>query len=191
MLEKRYVVYKPGYIHKSVKIGKGTRIGAGHDIGKDVVIGEDCLIQCHVSIPNGTVIGDRVFIGPGVKMANDRFMLGVNAIGDSHLEPPVIENRVMIGLGSLIGAGVTLGKGCFICQGSNVVKDVAPYTSVMGNPARFYKNMDFDGTFLERECLGQPCKSWGDDNCNLNTEAIVECAYLRGDHVNMKDWLVQ
>ena len=63
-----------------------------------------------------------------------------------------------------------------------------PMTSVMGNPARFYKNMGMDGRFLERECLGMPCKSLGGDNCDLNTEAIVECAWMRGDIVLTLDW---
>lgn len=186
---KPYVIYQPGYIHSSVKIGAGTKIGAGHDIGRDVVIGENCLIQCHVSIPNGTIVGDRVFIGPGVKMANDRYILGVAAVNDDHIEPPKIENDARIGLGALIGAGVTVGGGSFVCQGANVVKDVLPMTAVMGNPARFYCNVDIEGKFLRRECIGITCKSWGDDNCNLNTEALVECAYMRGDVVNMKDWL--
>jgi len=189
VLEKGYIAYLPGYIHSSARIGKGSKIGAGHDISKNVVIGDECLIQCHVSIPTGTVIGNRVFIGPGVKMANDKYMLGVNAVDDSHLEPPVIEDCVRIGLGALIGAGVTVGAGASVGQGANVVKDVDPYTMVIGNPARFHCYVGEDGRPVKRTCLGPKCRSWGDDNCNLNPEAIVECAYLRGGPVKMEDWI--
>ena len=187
--EPLYIAYQPGYIHSSAKIGKGTRIGAGHDISKDVVIGENCLIQCHVSIPTGTVIGDNVFIGPGVKMANDKYMVGVDAVDDSHLEPPVIESNARIGLGALIGAGVRIGQGACVGQGANVIHDVEPYTMVVGNPARYLYRVDVNGKPFRRECLGMKCKSWGDDNCNLNPEAIVECAYVRGDKVKMENWL--
>jgi UDP-2-acetamido-3-amino-2,3-dideoxy-glucuronate N-acetyltransferase len=137
-------IYRGDYIADSARIGRGTKICAGHDIGKDVEIGEDCLIECQVSIPNKTKIGDRVFIGPGVHMANDRYphIHGLHATDDSHLEPPIIEDDVTIGLGSLIGAGVRIGKGAFIAQGSNVVKDVAPYTAVMGNPAKLFDKID-------------------------------------------------
>lgn len=147
---REYHAYNPGYIHHSAKIGRGTRIGAGHDIGKNVVIGENCLIQCHVSIPNGTVIGDRVFIGPGVKMANDKYMLGVDAKDDSHLDPPVICDDARIGLGALIGAGVHVGENAFIAQGSNVVKSVARDRAVMGNPAEEF-GVIVDGKLVKYE----------------------------------------
>lgn len=188
-LEKQYIAYQPGWIDKSAKIGKGTKIGAGHDISRNVIIGKNCLIQCHVSIPVGTVIGDNVFIGPGVKMANDKYMVGVDAVDDSHLEPPIIERNARIGLGALIGAGVRIGEGSCVGQGANVVKDVDPYTMVIGNPARFYCTVDKKGRPFRRDCLGRKCKSHGEDNCNLNTEAIVPCVYVRGDPVDIKDWI--
>jgi len=133
-------IYEGDYLADNVEIGKGTKIGAGHDIGRDVVIGEDCFIQCHVAIPNGTKIGNRVFIGPGVKMANDKRpdIFGLHAENEDHLEPPIIEDDVTIGLGALIGAGVHIGKGAFVGQGANVIKDVKPYTLVIGNPARLH-----------------------------------------------------
>lgn len=133
------VIYN-GYIHLSAKIGKGTKIAAGHDIGKDVEIGENCLIQCHVSIPNGTKIGHRVFIGPGARMANDKYphlhKLGTEET--KHLLPPVIEDDATICLGALIGAGVRIGEGAVVGQGANVIHNVEPYTIVVGNPARHY-----------------------------------------------------
>jgi acetyltransferase-like isoleucine patch superfamily enzyme len=55
------------------------------------------------------------------------------------LRQTVIGNDVYIGHGVFIRPGVTIGDGAVIGAGSMVVKDVAPYTVVAGNPARFRK----------------------------------------------------
>jgi acetyltransferase-like isoleucine patch superfamily enzyme len=41
-----------------------------------------------------------------------------------------------IGMGVSILPGVTIGEGCVIGAGSVVVKDLAPYSVAVGNPAR-------------------------------------------------------
>jgi acetyltransferase-like isoleucine patch superfamily enzyme len=38
--------------------------------------------------------------------------------------------------------GVTIGQGAVVAAGSVVTKDVAPFTLVAGNPARFVKNLE-------------------------------------------------
>lgn len=145
-------IYRGDYIANSAKIGKGTKISAGHDIGENVEIGENCSIQCGVYIPNGTKIGNRVFIAPGVCMANDKRpdIYGLHARDDSHLEPPLIEDDVTIGLGATIGAGVHIGEGAFVGQGANVIDDVLSYTLVIGNPARLYARIDPSSRTLNR-----------------------------------------
>ncbi|MBW7952730.1 MAG: antibiotic acetyltransferase, partial [Chitinophagaceae bacterium] len=40
---------------------------------------------------------------------------------------------------SIILKGVTIGEGAIVAAGSVVTKDVAPYTIVGGNPAKFIK----------------------------------------------------
>ena len=113
------------------RIGAGTTIGAFCDIG-DVIIGRNCVIQCHVSIPPGWVIGDNVFIGPGARFANDKrpelgktFTPIRGSVGDG----------AVIGMGALIGAGVNIGKGVTIGMGAVVLKDI-PAGTWVGNPAR-------------------------------------------------------
>ena len=51
----------------------------------------------------------------------------------------IIENDVWIGDGCTIMSGIRIGSGSVIAARSVVVKDVAPYTIVGGNPARFIK----------------------------------------------------
>lgn len=48
----------------------------------------------------------------------------------------VVGNDVWIGREAVIMPGVTIGDGAIIAAGAMVVSDVAPYTTVGGNPAR-------------------------------------------------------
>jgi acetyltransferase-like isoleucine patch superfamily enzyme len=54
---------------------------------------------------------------------------------------------IRIGRGAWLGArviilkGVTVGEGAVVGAGSVVTRDVAPYTLVAGNPARFIREI--------------------------------------------------
>ena len=50
--------------------------------------------------------------------------------------PVIIEDNVWIGPNASILKGVTIGQGAFVEPGSVVVRDVAPHTRVLGNPAQ-------------------------------------------------------
>lgn len=49
--------------------------------------------------------------------------------------PIQIEDQCWIAAQSFIAPGVTIGKGSLVSAGSMVLKDVAPFTMVRGNPA--------------------------------------------------------
>lgn len=61
----------------------------------------------------------------------------------------VIGNDVWIGLKATIHSGVTIGDGAVIAGQSVIVKDVAPYTIVGGNPAREIRKR-FDEATINR-----------------------------------------
>ncbi len=54
--------------------------------------------------------------------------------------PIVVGDDVWIGYDTLVLSGVTIGQGAVIAAGSVVTRDVAPYTIVGGNPARYIKH---------------------------------------------------
>ena len=118
---------------KIISLPDSTKIGAFCDIGEPN-IGENCNLQTGVSIPPGWKIGNRVFIGPGARFANDKYP-NVNA-GSWAVNGGVVEDDAVIGMGALIGPGVHIGKGAVIGMGAVVLKDVEAGTTVVGNPAR-------------------------------------------------------
>lgn len=124
------MIHKTANLYGTASVPDGTTVGAFCDIGSP--LGFNSKVQTGVSIPPGWTLGDNVFYGPGCRFANDK-----HPNLKEHFEPQggIVEDDVVIGMGALIGPGVILGKGCFIGMGAVVIKDVPPYTTVIGNPA--------------------------------------------------------
>lgn len=130
-------------------IGEGTRIGAYCEIG-NATIGCDCSIQAFCYICPGTVIGDRVFMGPRVTILNDKYPPSKR----EHWEGVTIHDGASIGGGVTILPGVTIGANAMIGAGSVVTKDVSAGEVWQGNPCR--PTGELRGTIVkaDREFVG-------------------------------------
>ena len=130
-------------IRECVQIGKACTLSKDVYVDRAVKIGSRCKIQNGVSIYNGVEIGDDVFIGPNACFTNDRVPRAFNV--DWKITPTRIENGASIGANATIVCGITVGEYAMVAAGSVVTKDVAPYTLVMGNPARAVARIDREG----------------------------------------------
>jgi virginiamycin A acetyltransferase len=83
----------------------------------------------------------------------------------------VIGNDVWIGYEALIMPGVTIGHGAIVASRSVVVRDVAPYTIVGGNPAVAVKER-YPAEVVE-ELLRIAWWDWEIEKVSRNLEAIV------------------
>jgi len=71
---------------------------------------------------------------------NKNIFNGFNGVGHPISKGDVIiGNDVWIGSGSTIMSGITIGDGAIIAANSHVIKNVAPYSIVGGNPAKHIK----------------------------------------------------
>ena len=98
--------------HPAARVGRGIMI----DHGTGVVIGETAVIEDDVSMLHEVTLG-----GTG------------KAHGDRH---PKVRRGVLIGAGAKILGNIEVGAGAKVGAGSIVLDDVAPYTTVVGIPAR-------------------------------------------------------
>ena len=106
-------------IHPAAEIGENVFID--HGIG--VVIGETTIIGNNVTIYQGVTLGG-VSLNPGKRH-------------------PTIEDDVTIGAGAKILGNITIGKESKIGANSVVVKDVPPYSTVVGIPGKIIKRKDY------------------------------------------------
>ena len=151
----------PNALVETQQIGEGTRIWAFAHVLKGVQIGANCNIGDHCFIESGVRIGDNVtikndnklwegvtiedgvFIGPGVFFTNDMYprsprLPAVQARYSTKqwLLPTCVKEGASLGAGSIIIAGVTIGKYAMVGAGALVTKNVPDHALVIGNPAR-------------------------------------------------------
>lgn len=138
-------------ICESATIGAGSRIWAfahvlpGAVIGIEanicdfvfieggVVLGDRVTVKCHVALWDGVRVGHDVFIGPSAVFANDRYPRSKRYVP---AVPTILHDGCSIGAGAVLTPGVTIGAYALIGAGAVVTRDVAPFTLVVGNPAR-------------------------------------------------------
>ena len=122
-------------IQKGVRFGKGTSIRIGDNSG----LGLNCVI------PNGSIIGKDVMMGPNcfVHQQNhiiDRIDIPMRLQGITKTKPVVIDDDVWIGRDVTIMVGRHIKKGSVVAACSVVTKDFPEYSVIGGNPARLIKN---------------------------------------------------
>ena len=102
-------------IHPGATIGKGLFI----DHGMGVVIGETAEIGNDVTMYHGSTLG-----GTGK---------------DTGKRHPTVRDEAIIGAGAKILGPITIGRGAKIGANSVVLKDVPPYCTAVGVPAKIVK----------------------------------------------------
>lgn len=137
-------IYSGNKFEDGVQTGDHAIVRENNAFGERTVIGtashtaRDCIVGKYVRIMNGTYItnamriGDYVFIGQNVTTTDDPYMDRV----DLELTPPFIERAARIGGHVALLPGVNIGEEAVVGAGAVVTKDVAPYTIVVGVPAR-------------------------------------------------------
>lgn len=98
-------IWHYSHIRKNVSIGEKTVIGNSVYIGPGVVVGKSCKIQNNAQIYDPAEISDFVFIGPGVVLTNDRNPRATFPDGTPKLSNDWKPVAVKIEIGASIGAG--------------------------------------------------------------------------------------
>jgi acetyltransferase-like isoleucine patch superfamily enzyme len=145
------------------EIGDHTKIGVFVEVQKNVRIGRYCKISSHTFICEGVTLEDNVFIGHGVVFINDTYPRATNSNGelqseeDWKVEPILVKKGASIGSNSTILSNVTIGENAIVGAGSVVTKDVPPNVIVAGNPARFFRTINFlsQTDFTEQSVLSE------------------------------------
>lgn len=107
LLEQDVTVEPGAVVGDGVEIGSGSFIGANAVIGAHVKIGRGTTISSGVTVAHA-MIGDRVFLHPGIRIGQDGF--GYVPGSQGHQKIPQI-GRAIIQDGVEIGANTTIDRG--------------------------------------------------------------------------------
>jgi UDP-perosamine 4-acetyltransferase len=118
------VVHRSAIRSKWTEIGRGAQLFAGSVINSGAILGENVVINTGAIVEHDCRLAEHVHIATGARLA------GGVTVGRS----------AFVGAGSVIRQGISIGAEALIGAGSVVIKDVAPGTTVVGNPARPLRN---------------------------------------------------
>ncbi|MGA0604870.1 DapH/DapD/GlmU-related protein [Phenylobacterium sp. VNQ135] len=140
------MIHDTAFIHpkahvQDATVGARTKVWQFASVTGGTVLGEDCSVspfamlhgprfgdRCVISggvmMGPGFVLGDEVFVGPNVTLANDMWPRAdktgwdVEMLRDGRCVAVKVGNRVGIGAGAVILPGVSIGDDCFIAAGA-------------------------------------------------------------------------
>lgn len=116
-------------IEKGAWFGRGSRLRIGDNSG----LGINCVV------PNGSVIGQDVMMGPNCYIHSQnhvfsRIDIPMRLQGKTKGKPVIIDDDVWIGRDVTIMVGRHISKGSIIAANTVLTKDFPEYSIVGGNP---------------------------------------------------------
>lgn len=114
------LVHPRAWVHESAVLGAGSVVMAGAVVQPDTVIGPHAIINTGATVDHECELGAYVHVAPGCHLA------GNVCAGEG----------AFLGIGSACIPGVNVGAWAQIGAGAVVIRDVPPYATAVGVPAR-------------------------------------------------------
>jgi UDP-2-acetamido-3-amino-2,3-dideoxy-glucuronate N-acetyltransferase len=145
----RVILGDQSCVRERVTIGDDVVVGRGSLIENDTTVGALTKIQAGAYITAYSTLEEQVFIAPCVVTTNDNFM-GRTERRHDLIKGPTIRRGARVGGGAILCPAVEIGEEAFVGAGAVVTKDVPPRALVVGNPARFVREVA-DDELLENQ----------------------------------------
>jgi len=121
------------HICTGAQIGPNCNLGQNVFIAGGATLGSNVKIQNNVSIYDGTICEDDVFLGPScvlTNVTNPRAQVSRKGL----YEKTILRRGVTVGANATIVCGITIGRYAFIAAGKIVTKNVPDYALIKGVP---------------------------------------------------------
>lgn len=165
LVMSKFFIHKTSFIDQSALIKKGTKIwhfcnimsnssigencilGQNVFVGQNVIIGDNTKIQNNVSLYDGLICEEEVFIGPSVVFTN---VINPRSFIErkNEFKKTFLLKGCSIGANATIICGNKIGKYSLIGAGSVVNRAVKDFELVVGNPIRHIGWVDIEGNRL-------------------------------------------
>lgn len=114
------------FVHDSANVGLNAVMGPGTIICPCCRISTDSRIGAHVLVNSACGVGHDAFVGNYCSLLGNVAINGYAEVGEG----------VLLGAGSMVYPGKTVGAWATVGLGSVVLRRVPPHATVFGNPAR-------------------------------------------------------
>lgn len=161
------------HIMAGCKIGAGSNLGQNVVVSPKVVLGKNVRVQNNVSIYEGVICEDDVFLGPSMVFTN--VINPRSAVSRKHeYKQTLVRKGATIGANATIVCGNEIGEYAFIGAGAVITKPVKPYALVVGNPARQIGWMSEYGQRLQFGVNNQAVCSESGEVYELNNNRVIK-----------------
>lgn len=128
----------------------------------NVVLGDNCKVQNNVSIYEGVICEDDVFLGPSMVFTNVYNPRSAVSRKNEYRKT-LVKKGASIGANATIVCGYEIGEYAFIGAGTVIVREVPDFALIVGNPGRQIGWMSEYGERLYFDASGRAtCPESGD-----------------------------
>src|SRR5258705_6441376 len=128
-------IWHYSHLMTGCRIGDDCNLGQNVFVCATVVLGKNVKVQNNVSIYEGVVCEDNVFLGPSMVFTN--VINPRSAIVRKHqYQKTIVRKGATIGANATIVCGNEIGEYAFIGAGAVVTKSIRAYSLMVGNPAK-------------------------------------------------------
>lgn len=114
------VMHPMAAVSPRARLEAGAIVLAGCVVAPEAVLGAYTILNANCAVDHDCVLGEAVQFGPGVTLAG----------------AVTVHDEAFIGVGATLLPGVTVGAGAVVGGGAVVIGEVAPGSTVVGNPAK-------------------------------------------------------
>ena len=122
------IIDKTANISKNVKMGVGNFFGKYSIVNSGATIGDNNIINSKALVEHACILNNHIHISTNATINGDT----------------VVEDLVFFGSTAVANGQLKIGKNSVVGSGSVVIRDVEPFTTVVGVPARIIKRNIFD-----------------------------------------------
>ncbi len=123
------------HVMKNARLGQNVSLGQNGFIAPGVEVGDGCRIQNNVSLYDGVILENDVFVGPSAVFTNVKHPRAAVSRKDEYAKT-LVKHHASLGANCTVVCGVTIGEYAFVAAGAVVSRDVEPHALVAGVPAR-------------------------------------------------------